>query len=231
MIARLLLAVILTVTLGAPSSHRLTAHGGVSSPRLDRPPELPATIEPTWIYTTALHWKHAPHGIDQSWSFAQVVVLYPEGQYLEIRADLIKRDKDHFVAFSVGDGQLWRAGTWERTDDRVVRVHSRDIWKDDKILNMVHCDANNQNCVTIEQHPIPGPITIDTCGLEGQSQTHLAKTIHCHQMILQPSRLNLDLPELQRMAEHAFGIPEQSGELRPEYRHPRATTEILALPE
>lgn len=161
-------------------------------------------IEPTWIYTTPLHWKHAPKDIPESDSFASVIVLYPEGQYLEVRADLIKRDKDQFVSFSVGDGQLYRAGTWERTDDRVIRTHSRDVWKDDKILNVIHCDPGHQNCVTIEQHPIPGPITIDTCGLEGESPTHLAKTIHCKQLILQPSRLNLDLPELQRMAADAF---------------------------
>ena len=161
-------------------------------------------IEPTWIYTTPLHWKHAPRGINESWSFAQAVVLYPEGQYLEIRADLIKRDRDQFVSFSVGDGQLYRAGTWGRTDDHVIRIHSRDVWKEDKILNMVHCDPDHKNCVTIEQHPIPGPITIDTCGLEGDSPTHLAKTIHCKQLILQPSRLNLDLPELQHMAADAF---------------------------
>jgi hypothetical protein len=115
-------------------------------------------IEPTWIYTTPLHWKHAPRGINESWSFAQLVVLYPEGQYLEVRADLIKRDKDQFVTFSVGDGQLYRAGTWERTDDRVIRIHSRDVWKDNFILNTVHCDANNKNCVSIER-PIPGSIT------------------------------------------------------------------------
>ena len=166
------------------------------------------TIKPTWIYTTPLHWKHAPRGIDESWSFARVTVLYPEGQYLEIHADLIKRDKDHFVTFSVGDGQLYRAGTWERTDDQVIRIHSRDVFWDTETVSKYKCDSNlpDQPCSFEEPHP--GPISIDTCGLEGQSPTHLAKTIHCHHMILTPSRLNLDLPELQRMAEHAFSVTQ-----------------------
>ncbi len=217
MTTRLLLAVMLVTHSGAPSSRGITAQGGVrqhgeayhsalrypsgvSSLRLDRFTQPAPTIDPTWTYTTPLRWKHAPRGIDESWASVQVVVLYPEGEYLEIRGHLIKYDKNTSVNFSAGDGQLYRAGTWERTDDQVIRIHSRDTWKDDHILNMVHCDANHQNCVTVEQHPIPGPVTVDTCGLEGRSPTYLAKRIHCHQMILQPARLNLDLLELQRMA-------------------------------
>lgn len=161
-------------------------------------------IEPTWIYTTPLHWKHAPKGIESSETFATVVVLYPEGQYLEIDGALIKNDKNPTTGFSQGDGLLYRAGTWERTDDKVIRIHWRDVFWSTETVSKYKCDPNSPRQPCQFEEPHPGPIKIDTCGLEGQSPTHLAKTIHCKQLILQPSRLKLDLPELQRMAAHAF---------------------------
>ena len=148
-------------------------------------------IEPTWIYTTPLHWKHAPRGFNLSSSSARIVVLYPEGQYFDAGLVLIKTDKR--IAFSAGDGHVLRTGTWSRTDEHVIRIKSRVVLRDVEIVGQ----------------SLPGPITIDTCGLEGEFPTHLAKTIHCKQLILQPSRLNLDLPELQRMAAQAFaGTPK-----------------------
>ena len=196
MLKRISLLILALLTPGAPSQTAPSFEVGSQS--------ISPRIEPTWIYTTPLRWKHAPSGIHQSDSFATVVVLYPEGQYLEVHADLIKRDKDQFVSFSAGDGQLWRAGTWERTDDRAIRIHSREVFWDTETVSKYKCDPTlpDRPCTFEEQ--TPGPILIDTCGLEGESSTHLAKTIHCKQLILQPSRLNLDLPELQRMAAQAF---------------------------
>jgi hypothetical protein len=167
-------------------------------------PPSSAAIEPTWIYTTPLHWKHAPRGIDESETFAMVVVLYPEGQYLEIDGALIKNEKNPIVGFSHGDGLLYRAGTWERTDDRVIRIHRRDVYWSTETVSKYKCDPTLPDRPCHFEEPHPGPITIDTCGLEGQSPTHLAQRIHCKAMILQPSRLNLDLSELQRMATEAF---------------------------
>jgi hypothetical protein len=125
-----------------------------------------------------------------------------------VEAALIKHDRDQSISFSVGDGQLLRFGTWSRTDDRAIRIHSRDVLKDDHILNIVHCDPGQQNCVTIEQHPIPGPFAYENCTLEGASATHLARTIHCKRLILSESRLNLDFAELQRMASDAMRASE-----------------------
>ena len=215
MTARLLLAaLILSTTPGAPSSRSITAQGGVivvrgaDSPgaQLDRNPQPSPEIEPTWIYTTPLHWKHAPRGIESSETFATVVVLYPEGQYLEIDGALIKNDKNPITWFSHGDGLLYRAGTWERTDDRVIRTHWGDVYWSTETVSKHHCEQTPQGPHCEFEEPHPGPITTDTCALEGHSPTHLAQRIHCHQIILQPSRLNLDLLELRRMADHAFSV-------------------------
>jgi hypothetical protein len=168
------------------------------------------TIEPTWIYTTPLHWKHAPRGIESSETFATVVVLYPEGQYLEIDGALIKNDKNPTIGFSHGDGLLYRAGTWERTDDHVIRTQSRDVFWSTETVSKSKCDSILPDHPCHFEEPHPGPIIIDTCGLEGQSPTQLAKTIHCKQLILQPSRLKLDLSELQRMAAIAFRQPQRN---------------------
>jgi hypothetical protein len=161
-------------------------------------------IDPAWVYTTPLNWKHAPAGIDESFTFAKVVVLYPEGEFLEISAGLIRRDKDRLVTVSNGDGLLLSTGTWSRTDEQVVRIHSREVmWSTENVSKHIchqtpagiHCDF---------EEPHPEPFTTETCALEHRSPTHLAATIHCKSLTLHPVRLNLDPASLQQLAAEAF---------------------------
>lgn len=158
-------------------------------------------IDPNWVYITPVHWKHAPRGINESWSFADVAILYPEGQYLEISAALIKRDKDKSVGVSNGDGLLLRTGTWSRTDEQVIRIHSREVFWSTETVSKYKCDQS-KNCKFEEPHP--EPFSMDTCGFEGRSPTHLAQAIRCKRIALTPARLNLDLIQLQTLATEAF---------------------------
>ena len=147
---------------------------------------IPA-IEPTWIYITPLHWKHAPRGFHLSSTPANIVVLYPEGQYFEVETALIKNDKGVFLV--QGGTRLLQTGNWSRTDDRVIRIQSRVVFRNPPIAGQ----------------SLPEPLATETCGLEGKSPTHLAQTIHCPRLIFKPSHLDLDLSGLQRMAADAVG--------------------------
>ncbi len=160
-----------------------------------KPPKGP--IESTWIYTTPIHWQHAPHGIHERTASATIVVLYPEGGYLEVASGLIEQS-DKSVTFSNGDDFIVRRGTWSRTDENAIRVTARDEFWDDKDLAHLPKAAGE----TEEQRP--GPHVVDTCALEGTSTIHLAKKIHCHRLILTPAELRIDLSELQRMAAAEF---------------------------
>jgi hypothetical protein len=159
------------------------------------------SVDLNWVYTTPTHWKHAPRGIDESWSFANLAILYPEGQYLEISASLLKRDKSQSVAVSNGDGLLLRTGTWSRTEEQVIRVHSHEVFWSTETVAKYKCDPSRK-CEFQEPHA--EPFTTDTCGLEGHSATHLAAAIHCNRVLLAPAKLNLDLTQLHSLAEEAF---------------------------
>jgi hypothetical protein len=165
----------------------------------------PAAIDATWIYTTALEWHKAPRGIDSRWTFASVAVLYPDGQYVEVDTVLIaRRGKSLPAGFSAGDGNLVRGGTWARTDDDVIRIHSREVWWDDHVIKHVpRCsDVERKHCSVPD--PMPGPFETDTCRLEGRSATHLASTIHCSRLSLVPLRIDLDPADLQQDAQLAL---------------------------
>ena len=152
-------------------------------------------IDPNWVYVTPIAWKHAPAGIPERAGFASVAVLFPDGRYFEIRASLIQMDKTKLVSFSLGDGTLYRGGTWSRVDDDLIRIHSRDTWKDNLILGKNVCDPGGKNCQTLER-PIPGPFTDETCALEGESKTHLARIIQCRSFVLKATELHLDMKTL-----------------------------------
>ena len=143
-------------------------------------------IDPNWVYATPIHWKSAPKEFHESYGSARIVVLYPEGEYFDAGLVLIKQDKS--IQFSNGDGHLYRTGTWSRTDDRAIRIHSRVVYRD----------------VSIIGQSLPEPFSSDTCALEGASNTHLAGTIHCHGVIMSPARLSLNLADLQTLAAEAF---------------------------
>jgi hypothetical protein len=153
----------------------------------------PAAIEPAWVYSTPLHWKHAPRGSDESFGSVRVVVLYPDGQYFDAGLVLIRQNQS--IQYSNGDGHLYRTGTWSRTDEHVIRIRSRVVYRD---VQIVRSDGS----------PMPEPTDTDTCALEGRSATHLAAVIHCKRLILKPAKLNLDLSELQRMSVEASRVSQ-----------------------
>jgi hypothetical protein len=150
-------------------------------------------IDPAWVYVTRLKWHWAPKGIDSRWTFATIAILYPEGQYVEVSTTLMGyHDKSRPLNFSAGDGNLVRTGTWARTDDNMIRIHSRDVWWDPETVKYQ------------PEQPHPKPFTFETCALEGQSPTHLAKVIHCQRLSLSPLHVALDFTELQQDA--AIGL-------------------------
>jgi hypothetical protein len=132
-------------------------------------------IDPNWVYITPVKWVRPRADLHAPWAAVRVVVLYPEGRYAEVGGVLIRAEKDKPVGFSAGDGLVIRSGTWSRTDDRVIRIHAEDVYRD-------------------------VPLIRAPCGLEGQSKTHLAQTIHCHRLIVSPLTLNLDLDALAQYA-------------------------------
>jgi hypothetical protein len=182
--ARLITLIYLTLAIGAKAQQGL--------------------IDPNWVYTTPLHWKHAPRGIDESATFGALVVLYPDGQYLEIRAGLIRRDKDKSISVSAGDGLVLSTGDWSRTDEQAIRIHTRDVMWSTETVSKHKCQKTPDGPRCEFEGPHPEPFTTDTCALAGHSATHLAATILCHRLILTPARLNLDLPGLQSLAHEAF---------------------------
>ncbi len=162
----------------------------LQSPSLQIPSPPPA-IEPTWVYITPLHWKRAPRGIHERSAPATVIVLFPEGQYFQITSYLIE-SADKTVGLSSGDGNLIATGTWARTDEDIIRIHSRDVWWDPETV------AHQP------EQPHPMPFTIDTCRLEGNAPANLARTIHCQHRSFSPMHLNLSFPDLQHNAATGF---------------------------
>ena len=192
----LLAAVVLFFSAHTPCATSQTAPSSEGGSQIPSSP-----IDPHWVYLAPVHWKHAPRGIAESWSFSDVAILYPEGQYLEISAGLVRRDKDRLVGVSNGDGLLLRTGTWARTDDRVIRIHSREVFWSTETVSKYRCDKS-QNCKFEEPHP--GPFDTETCALEGRSSTHLAATVHCKRLVIAQAKLDLDLVQLQSLAAEAF---------------------------
>jgi hypothetical protein len=148
-------------------------------------------IEPTWVYITPLRWKRAPRGIHERSTRATVIVLYPEVQYFQIASYLIERP-DKTVVFSAGDGNLIATGTWARTDEDMIRIHSRDVWWDPETV------AHQP------EQPHPMPFITDTCRLEGKAPANLATIIHCQHSKFSPMRLNLSFTQLKEEAATGF---------------------------
>ena len=148
-------------------------------------------IDPTWVYVTPLRWTSPPKDLHPPYASARIVILYPEGQYAELGAVLIRLDNSKRVTFKIDDGLVIRHGTWARTDDRAVRIHGQDVYRDVPIVYPSGCGGSTKDCDT---HT--GSATDDNCALEGSSKTHLAQTIHCRRLSVSPLALNLDLEQL-----------------------------------
>jgi hypothetical protein len=159
-------------------------------------------IDPNWVYTTApLKWERmvgAPRDVKTRTAGATTVILYPEGQYVEIHATLW-REGDGPIMIPGNDGLLIRTGTWSRTDDHAIRIQSHEVLRDKILLT---CDARAAS--NIFCHP---STEIENCALHGFSTTQLAKSILCKRLVLQPMRLPLDLKSLEARAGEGFNVP------------------------
>jgi hypothetical protein len=174
------------------------------------PNPLPS-IEPTWVYSTPIKWERiggAPRNVKERWAGATVVVLYPAGEYVEIVSNLY-RSPDGTASIPGNDGLLIRTGTWARTDDDVIRIHSREVLED-KVIRSSKCDktASGVKCSPPAALTLPSPFESDTCALQGQSPTHLAGTVFCKRIAVSPVRINFDLTSVEaRVREGLAAAP------------------------
>jgi hypothetical protein len=168
----------------------------------------PPPIDRNWVYQTALHWVHAvpAAGIDERTTYATIMVLYPTGQFAEVSAALLEHGREKSVTLSNQDGLILRAGTWSRTDDRVIRIQARELFRSTRSPERVHCAPDGTDCTPVK-HPLPGPLVTETCGLAGKSGTHLAAAIQCRRVAVTPLKINLSLGDLQNLVapQHAPG--------------------------
>jgi hypothetical protein len=157
-------------------------------------------IDPNWVNTTTpLKWQRiagAPKDVKTRTAEATTVILYPEGQYIEIHATLY-REGDSPIMIPGNDGLLIRTGTWSRTDDRAIRIQSHEALRD-KILLACNSAASASS---IFCHP---STEIENCALRGFSTAQLAKAILCKRLVIQPIRLPLNLKSLEARAGEGF---------------------------
>ncbi len=160
----------------------------------------PTPIDPNWVYTTPLRWVHAvpAAGIDERTSYATILVLYPTGQYAEVAAALLEHGREKSVTLSNSDGLILRAGTWSRTDEQVIRIQARELFRSTRSPERIKCEPGGTNCTPLK-HPLPGPVVTETCAIKGTSDTHIASAIHCRRLAVFPLRINLSLADLEAL--------------------------------
>lgn len=160
----------------------------------------PSPISANWVYMTPLHWVHAvpAAGIDERTTYATIMVLYPTGQFAEVSAALLEHGREKSVTLSNSDGVILSAGTWARTDERVLRIQSRELFRSNRSPERIQCDPNGANCSPVK-HPLPGPLVTETCALAGHSSAHLAHTLQCRRLALGPLHINLSLADLENL--------------------------------
>ena len=160
----------------------------------------PTPLDPNWVYVTPIRWVHAipAAGIDERTTYATIMVLYPTGQFAEVSAALLEHGREKSVTLSNSDGLILRAGTWSRTDERVIRIQARELFRSTRSPERVHCDPDGTNCTPVK-HPLPGPVVTETCALAGVSHNHLAQHIQCRRLAVAPLRINLSLPDLENL--------------------------------
>jgi len=157
------------------------------------------SIEATWVYSTPVTWERIGNGwrADERYSSTTIVVLYPEGQYLEVSSSLYRIGSEP-VSIPGTEGIVIRTGTWSRTDDRAIRIQSREVMRD-KILRASNCGKG------VACAPPEDKVVTENCALEGESKTRLAQVIHCRRISVSPFTLPIDgsLEDRAREGFHA----------------------------
>ena len=161
-------------------------------------------IEGNWVYVSGLSWRpvEVPLGSEkQRGTPATIAIFYPDGAYVEVVATLLTPGKHMHVRFSASDGLLMRVGTWSRTDDRVIRIASREVFHDDKIEPRVRCSltASGKDCVPTRPMPA-GPLVTETCGFVVGDAAHFASEVRCRRYALSPLGIDLSLADLETLA-------------------------------
>jgi hypothetical protein len=133
------------------------------------------TIDPDWVYVSSLTWKHVKDALKSQGhqgAFAEIVVLYPDGEYAEVGSWLVRANRKSAPAIAPGEGFIIRMGRWTRIDDDLVRLENREVLRE-KVVEEAGSHASAP--------------TNYTCKLERMGRDrHLAGTILCADQILTP---------------------------------------------
>jgi hypothetical protein len=139
---------------------------------------------PDRIFTTPLKWERiagAPHSERKRVAYGTLALFYLEGVYAEVAASFLRTNEKEPVGLNLNEGFIVRLGTWSRTDDdRLVRIESRDVFRDKPVRKM-SCKTveGKETCTPDPEPPLPGPTVYRTCRLEQPSTVHIADTIVC----------------------------------------------------
>ncbi len=103
-------------------------------------------IDTRWVLVSKhVRWSSPPPeiGTQTKTGFAEVMVLYPSGEYGCVACYLI-RHRDGTVSISRGDSHAVKIGTWHKRDGE-VEVASRTVYQD----------------VFVSGRPVPGPMSVE----------------------------------------------------------------------
>jgi hypothetical protein len=158
------------------------------------------SIDPDWVYVAPLTWKHdkgATKSQSHDAAFTEIAVLYPDGEYAEVGAWLVRADRRSAPAIGREKGFVIRMGRWTRIDDNLVRLESREVLRE-KIV------AEPASSV-----PVP---TNYTCKLERMGRDrHLAGTILCPDQILTPLLALESYGQLRGLVQDARNAEKAAG--------------------
>ncbi len=86
-----------------------------------------SSIDPFWIYTSALSWHRLGAPDQFETSPLNLVLLSPEGEYAELRVSLLRTGKHGVPHLDLSTIAATRIGHWTRTDDNAVRFTSHAV--------------------------------------------------------------------------------------------------------
>jgi len=158
------------------------------------------TIDPDWVYVAPLTWKHdksATKSQSHDAAFAEIAVLYPDGEYAQVGAWLVRADRRSAPAISREKGFVIRMGRWTRIDEDLVRLESRESLR--------------EKIVAEPAGSVPPP-TNYTCKLERMGRDHhLAGTILCADQILTPLLTLESYGQLRGLVQDARNAKNAAG--------------------
>jgi hypothetical protein len=161
-------------------------------------------IDPNRLYVTPLNWHNAPRGIHEQAARAQLLVLFADGQFAELDSTMMRRDRKSLITFSAGDGNHVRLGTWTRTDDDVIRIVSREEFRDPETVPRMVCQppTSGSGCTKVEE-PLPGFETVEMCGMRGHPRDAVADALDCGTRSLSRLKFAIDLAYVEEMIHAA----------------------------